>query len=269
VSDLTLDRPASRLTAARPATGLRDTVTMIDRCVRLSRRNVDALITALMLPIMLMLMFVYLFGGAINTGTAYVTYVVPGVILLCAGFGSATTAISASQDMRNGIIDRFRSMDIGAPALLTGHVVASVVRNLASSVLVFGVALAIGFRPHASVAQWAAAIGVLVLFMLAVSWFAAMVGLFASSPEAASGFTFFVMFLPYASSAFVPIATMPSWLHGFSRHQPCTPVIESIRALLAGHAPGSNASIAAIWCVGILAVSIIGSTFAFRRRTAG
>jgi len=268
MSDLTLDRPAPRLTVARPSTGFRDTVTMIDRCVRLSRRNVDALITALMLPIMLMLMFVYLFGGAINTGTAYVTYVVPGVILLCAGFGSATTAVSVSQDMKNGIIDRFRSMDIGAAALLTGHVVASVIRNLASSVLVFGVALAIGFRPHATVAQWAAAIGVLVLFMLAVSWFAAMVGLFASSPEAASGFTFFVMFLPYASSAFVPIATMPSWLHGFSRHQPCTPVIESIRALLAGHALGSNGWIAAIWCIGILAVSVVGSTFAFRRHTA-
>jgi ABC-2 type transport system permease protein len=109
----------------------------------------------------------------------------------------------------------------------------------------------------------------LVLFMLAVSWFAAMVGLFATSPEAASGFTFFVMFLPYASSAFVPIDTMPSWLHGFSRHQPCTPVIESIRALLAGHAPGSSASVAAIWCVGILVVSVAGSTVAFRRRTAG
>lgn len=268
MSDIALDRPASRSSASRPSTGFRDTATMIDRCVRLSRRNIDALITALLLPIMLMLMFVYLFGGAINTGTAYVTYVVPGVILLCAGFGSATTAVSVSQDMRNGIIDRFRSMDIGPAALLTGHVVASVVRNLASSVLVFGVALAIGFRPHASVVQWAAAIGVLALFMLAVSWFAAMVGLFATSPEAASGFSFLVMFLPYASSAFVPIATMPGWLHGFSRHQPCTPVIESIRALLAGQAPGSNASVAAIWCVAILAVSVAGSTFAFRRRTA-
>jgi ABC-2 type transport system permease protein len=268
MSDLALNRPVPRLSAARRSNGLRDMVTMIDRSVRLSRRNLDALITALVLPIMLMLMFVYLFGGAINTGTAYVRYVVPGVILLCAGFGSATTAVSVSQDMHNGVIDRFRSMDIGAPALLTGHVVASVVRNLASSVLVFAVALAIGFRPHASVAQWAGAVGVLVLFMLAVSWFAAMVGLLAGSPEAASGFTFFVMFLPYASSAFVPIATMPSWLHGFARHQPCTPVIESIRGLLAGHAPGSNASMAAIWCVGILIVSVVGSTFAFRRRTA-
>src|SRR5437660_8790595 len=106
-----------------------DTATMIGRCVRLSRRNVEALITSLALPIMLMLMFVYLFGGAINTGTAYVNYVVPGVILLCAGFGSATTAVSVSQDMHGGIVDRFRSMDLGGTALIGGHVVASVLRN--------------------------------------------------------------------------------------------------------------------------------------------
>lgn len=255
------------LPAARPSAALRDAGTMIVRGVRLSARNTEALITSLMLPIMLMLMFVYLFGGAINTGTKYVTYVVPGVIMLCAGFGSATTAVSISQDMTGGIIDRFRSMDISARALVAGHVVASVVRNAASTTLVFGVALAIGYRPHANLAEWLGAIGILLLFMLAVSWFAAMVGLMASSPEAANGFTFFVMFLPYASSAFVPIATMPSWLHGFARHQPCTPIIESIRSLLAGQPVGSNAAVAIAWCVGILAVSVVASTVAFRRRT--
>jgi ABC-2 type transport system permease protein len=264
MSDYAWPRPA-----ARPSAAVRDTITMIGRSVRISRRNVDALITALMLPIMLMLMFVYLFGGAIRTGTSYVTYVVPGVILLCAGFGSATTAVSVSQDMRNGIVDRFRAMDIGGPAFLGGHVVASVARNAVSSVLVFGVALAIGFRPHANVAQWLGVIGVLLLFMLAVSWFAAMVGLFAGSPEAANGFTFFVMFLPYASSAFVPIDTMPSWLHGFGRHQPCTPVIESIRTLLDGRSVGSSGVAAMAWCAGILVVSMVGATVAFRRRTAG
>jgi ABC-2 type transport system permease protein len=255
------------LPAARPSAALRDAGTMIVRGVRLSARNTEALITSLMLPIMLMLMFVYLFGGAINTGSKYVTYVVPGVIMLCAGFGSATTAVSISQDMTGGIIDRFRSMDISARALVAGHVVASVVRNAASTTLVFGVALAIGYRPHANLAEWLGAIGILLLFMLAVSWFAAMVGLMASSPEAANGFTFFVMFLPYASSAFVPIATMPSWLHGFARHQPCTPIIESIRSLLAGQPVGSNVAVAIAWCFGILAVSVVASTVAFRRRT--
>jgi ABC-2 type transport system permease protein len=255
------------LSLARPSAAARDTFTMIGRGVRLSSRNVDALLTALMLPIMLMLLFVYLFGGAIDTGTKYVTYVVPGVILLCAGFGSATTAVSVSQDMRNGIIDRFRAMDISGASLVAGHVVASVIRNAVSSVLVFGVALAIGYRPHAHIGGWLAAIGLLLLFMLAVSWFAATIGLLASSPEAANGFTFVAMFLPYASSAFVPIDTMRSWLQGFARHQPCTPLIESIRALLAGHPVGSNAAIAIVWCVGILAVSVLASTAAFRWRT--
>jgi ABC-2 type transport system permease protein len=262
MSDLALTLPN-----ARGAELLRATGTMISRSVRLSRRNLDALITSLMLPIMLMLLFVYLFGGAINTGTRYVTYVVPGVILLCAGFGSSTTAVSVSLDMANGIIDRFRSMDISPAAIVAGHVVASVVRNIVSSALVFGVALAIGYRPHASVAEWLAVIGILLLFMFAVSWLAAVFGLLAKSAEAANAFTFVVMFVPYASSAFVPIHTMAGWLQGFSRHQPCTPITESLRALLAGHAAGSNAITAVTWCLGILAVSMVASVAAFRRRT--
>src|SRR3954454_15594708 len=141
-------------------------VTMVGRSVRLSRRNVDSMLTSLMLPVMLMLVFVYLFGCAIQTGTKYVTYVVPGVLLLCAGFGSATTAVSVSNDLTGGIIDRFRSMDIGGTAVLSGHVVASAVRNLASTVVVFGVAFLIGFRPHAGAVAWSAAIGVLLAFVL-------------------------------------------------------------------------------------------------------
>jgi ABC-2 type transport system permease protein len=125
-------------------------LTMAGRCVRLSMRQVDALITSLALPVLLMLMFVYLFGGAIDTGGDYVTYVVPGVILLCAGFGSAVTAVTVSQDMTGGIVDRLRSMDVGGPAVLAGHVAASVVRNAASTALVLVVALLIGFRPEAS-----------------------------------------------------------------------------------------------------------------------
>ena len=131
------------------------------RCTRLSARNIDALVTSLMLPVMLMLLFVYLFGGAIETGTEYVTYVVPGVILLCAGFGSATTAVTVSQDMPSGIVDRFRSLDVGGPSILAGHVAASALRNAASTAIVFGVAFLIGFRPHAGALDWLAAIGVL------------------------------------------------------------------------------------------------------------
>ena len=243
-------------------------LTLAGRCIRLSSRNIDALVTALLLPIMLMLIFVYLFGGAIETGTEYVTYVVPGVILLCAGFGSATTAVTVSQDMTGGIVDRFRSLDVGGPAILSGHVAASALRNAASTTLVLGVAFLIGFRPHAGPLDWLAAIGVLLAFILAISWMAAAIGLIAGSPEAANGFTFVVMFLPYASSAFVPVDTMPSWIQGFAQHQPVTPVIETLRGLLLGTPVGSNAWTALAWCAAILAVSITVSGVLFRRRTA-
>jgi ABC-2 type transport system permease protein len=240
---------------------------MVGRSMRMSRRNVDALLTSLMLPIMLMLLFVYLFGGAINTGTKYVTYVVPGVLLLCAGFGASMTAVSVTHDMTSGIIDRFRSMDLGGASVLAGHVVASVARNLVSTALVFGLAFVIGFRPQASALDWLAAIGLLVLFILAISWFSAAVGLLARSPEAAGGFTFFVMFLPYPSSAFVPVDTMPSWIHGFARHQPVTAVIESIRGLLLDLPVGAAPWRAVAWCGGILVVSIGLSGLLFRLRT--
>lgn len=241
--------------------------TMAARCTRLSARNIDALVTSLMLPVMLMLMFVYLFGGAIDTGGAYVTYVVPGVILLCAGFGSATTAVTVSQDLAGGIVDRFRSMDVGGPSILAGHVAASALRNAVSTLLVFGVAFLIGFRPHAGPLDWLAAVGVLAAFVLAMSWLAAAIGLIAKSPEAANGFTFLIMFLPYASSAFVPVDTMPTWLQGFAQHQPITPVIETLRGLLLGTPVGSNPWTALAWCGGILAVSIAASGVLFRRRT--
>jgi ABC-2 type transport system permease protein len=250
------------------AGALVDALTMTGRCLRMARRNLDAVLTSLMLPVMLMLLFVYLFGGAIDTGTEYVTYVVPGVLLLCAGFGSSVTAVSVSHDMESGIIDRFRSMDVGGPAVLAGHVAASVVRNAVSTVLVFGVAFLIGFRPDADVAGWIGAAAILVLFVVAISWLSAAVGLLTRSPEAANGFSFVVMFLPYPSSAFVPIDTMPSWLQGFAEHQPVTPVIESMRALLLGTPVGSNAWEAVAWCTGIVVASIAASSILFARRTA-
>jgi ABC-2 type transport system permease protein len=252
---------------ARPAAPVRDAMTLIGRALRLSLRNAEALITSLMLPVMLMLMFVYLIGGAIRVDTSYATYVVPGVILVCAAFGSSTTAVVVSEDMKAGIIDRFRSLDIGGAVIVTGHVVASVARNLVATTVVMGLGLAVGFRPHASVLQWLAVAGILVLFMTAISWLAAMVGMLASSPEAANGATFIFMFLPYASSAFVPIATMPTWLQGFARNQPCTPLIEAIRSTLAGHPDGGSAARAVAWCLVLLAVGAVGSVVAFRRRT--
>jgi ABC-2 type transport system permease protein len=241
-------------------------LTMAGRCVRLSMRQIDALVTSLALPVLLMLIFVYLFGGAIDTGTDYVTYVVPGVMLLCAGFGSATTAVTLSQDMSGGIVDRLRSLDVGGPAVLAGHVAASVVRNAASAVLVLAVALLIGFEPHAGVLDWLGVAGMLLAFVLAFSALAAAIGLLVESPEAANGVTFIVLFLPYASSAFVPVDTMPSWLQGFAEHQPVTPVIETLRGLLLGGP--TDAPTALAWCAAILAASLAASGALFRRRTA-
>jgi len=244
-------------------------LTMGGRSLRLGRRNVEALIMSLALPVMLMIVFVYLFGGAIQTGTSYVTYVVPGVMLLCVSFGSALTAVSVANDMSGGIIDRLRSLDVGGPAILAGHVAASLARNVLSSALVFGVAFAIGFRPHADALQWLAATGILVLLITAVSWFSAALGLLAGSPESASGYTFFITFLPYASSAFVPIDTMPSWLRGFAGHQPVTPITESLRGLLLDQPVGSAPTQAVAWCAGILLVSIAASAVLFRFKTRG
>lgn len=244
-------------------------ITMGGRSLRLGRRNLEALIMSLVLPVMLMVVFVYLFGGAINTGTKYVTYVVPGVMLLCVSFGSAMTAVSVAGDMTGGIIDRFRSLDVGGAAILAGHVTASIARNVVSSALVFGVAFLIGFRPHADAVQWLAAAGILVLLIAAVSWLSAALGLIASSPDAASGYTFIITFLPYASSAFVPIATMPSWLRGFAGNQPVTPITESLRGLLLDQPVGSAPVRAVAWCAGILVVSVIASGILFRVRTRG
>ena len=222
---------------------------------------------SLFLPVMLMLTFVYLFGGAISTGTRYITYVVPGVLLLCAGVGSATTAVTVCRDMTGGIIDRFRAMDVGSLPVLAGHVAASAARNAASSVLVFAVALGIGFRPHAGLAAWAVVAGLLLLYVLALSWLAAAIGLLVSTPETANVFMFVPMIVTYASSAFVPVRTMPVWLHGFASHQPATPVIETLRGLLLGTPTGASGWQAVAWCGGILIASVALSAAAFRRRT--
>ncbi|WP_245811943.1 ABC transporter permease [Actinophytocola xinjiangensis] len=255
-------------TALRPTSLLGDASVMLGRSVRLSVRNMDALFTALFLPVMLMLLFVYLFGGAINTGTEYVTYVVPGVLILCAGFGSSLTAVGVSQDMNGGIMDRFRSMDIKGASVLTGHVISSMARNLLSTVLVLAVAFLIGFRPEANPLQVLGAIGILLLFVLAFSWISAAIGVVSRSVEAANGFGFFVLFLPYPSSAFVPIETMPTWIHGFAEHQPMTPVIETMRALLLDQPLGNSAWLALAWCGGLLVAGVLAATFAYRRRVS-
>jgi ABC-2 type transport system permease protein len=245
-----------------------DAMTMTGRSLRLSARSPEALLTALFLPIMLMVVFVDLFGGAVDIGTRYVDYVVPGVLLLCAVTGAGTTAVTVCQDMAGGIIDRFRSLDVPGTSVLAGHVTASLLRNVISTALVTAVAFGIGFRPHSSVAAFAAALGVLLLFVAAVSWLAAAFGLAVSAPEAANSAMFVLMFFCYASSAFVPIRTMPWWLRGFARNQPATSVTETIRGLLLHQPADVRLGTAVAWCLGIMAVSVALCALLYRRRTA-
>ncbi|MGW1341263.1 ABC transporter permease [Kribbella sp. NPDC002412] len=247
------------------AAAVSDMVTMIDRSVRLMRRNVDTLFVSILLPMLMMALFVYVFGGAINTGTEYINYVVPGILLLTTGYGASNTAMAVADDMTSGMIDRLRSLPIRSFAVLTGHVTASIARNSVSTAIVVLASLAMGFRPVARLADWLAAIGLLLLYVLALSWLAAGLGVIAKSVESASTLSFFMLFLPYLSSAFVQPETMPSWLRPISEHQPITPVIETVRGLLIGAPMGNNGWIALAWCTGLLLFSVTLATSLYKR----
>jgi ABC-2 type transport system permease protein len=264
--------------AYRPAYTLSDTGVMIARSLRRSVRDPEAFITALALPVILMLLFVYVFGGAFNAGVkaggaGYVNYVVPGLIVLCAGFGAGTTAVAVATDMSSGIVDRFRSMPIAAWSVLAGQIVASVARNLLATALVIAVGLGVGWRPAAGPAQWLGAIAMIVGFILALSWLAACFGLLVGSPEAANGATFALMFIPYLSTAFVPAASMTRVLRPIAANQPFTPVIETMRGLWMGHTStgasvGHEAWLAAAYCAAILVIAATAGNWLFRHRTA-
>jgi ABC-2 type transport system permease protein len=232
-------------------------------------RNLESLLMSVILPVVLMLMFVYVFGGAIDPSGDYANYVVPGIILLCTGYGAASTAVDVARDMTEGVVDRFRSMPILSSAVLTGHVAASVARNTLATVLVIGVAFLTGFRPDAGVLEWLAVAGMLVLWVLALSWVAVCFGLIARTVEGANGFTFLVLFLPYLSSAFVPVETMRAGLRAVAANQPVTPVTETLRGLLLGTPVGSHGWQALAWCAGLLVAAFTAATILFRRRTSG
>jgi len=256
--------------AARPRLApLTEESVFIGRSLRHSLRNVEGLVMAVVLPVTLMLLFTYVFGGALDPSGGYVDFVVPGIILLCAGFGASSTAVSVNQDMTRGIIDRFRTMPIRAGAVLTGHVVASLARNLLATAVVVGVGVAVGFRPSAGPLAWLAVVGLVALWILAITALFAAIGLAAGSPDTASGYGFILLFLPYLSSAFVPIATMPGWLQPIAEHLPVTPLIDAIRALLLGGSPdGWDIVWSLVWCVGIIAVAAVWGAWLFRRRAA-
>ena len=244
-----------------------DSAAMIGRSVKHTVRNLESLLMSVILPVVLMLMFVYVFGGAIDPSGDYANYVVPGIILLCTGYGAASTAVDVARDMTEGVVDRFRSMPILSSAVLTGHVVASLARNTLATVLVIGVAFLTGFRPDAGVLEWLAVAGMLVLWVLALSWVAVCFGLIARTVEGANGFTFLVLFLPYLSSAFVPVETMRAGLRAVAANQPVTPITETLRGLLLGTPIGSYGWQALAWCAGLLLAAFTAATILFRRRT--
>ncbi|MDQ0895528.1 ABC transporter permease [Agromyces ramosus] len=255
------------LATARPRLGaLTAESTFIGRSFIHTVRDVETMLMAVVLPTMLMLMFTWIFGNAIDPSGGYVDYVVPGIILLCAGFGASSTAISVSRDMTTGIIDRFRTMPLRSGAVLTGHVVASLARNLLATAVVIAVALLVGFRPEATPLEWLGVFGIVALWILAITYLFAAIGLAASTPEAASGFGFILLFLPYISSAFVPVETMPEWLQPIAENQPITPVTETIRSLLMGTPMGDSAWLAVAWCIGITVVSVVWGAWLFRRK---
>jgi ABC-2 type transport system permease protein len=252
-----------------------DVTVMIGRCVRRSLRDPEAFVTALTLPVILMLLFVYVFGGALASAGhgQYVQYVVPGLIVLCAGHGAGTTAVAVATDMSSGIVDRFRSMPIASSSVLAGHIVASLARNLLATALVIGAGLAVGWRPTAGPVQWLAAVAMIVAFILAMSWLAAAAGLLVRSSEAAGSVTLVFMFLPYLSTAFVPAATMTAVLRPIAANQPFTPVIETMRGLWMGQtstgaSTGHDAILAVIYCAIIFALSAAAASYLFRHRTA-
>ena len=262
----TLTAPSSAPALRARVSGLTAESVFVGRSLLHSLRDGESLLMAILLPVMLMLMFTWVFGGAIDPTGDYVNYVVPGVILTCAGFGAASTAVYVAGDMKAGIIDRFRTMPLRASAVLTGHVVASLLRNLLATAIVIGVAILVGFRPTADVWGWLGAIGVIALWILAITYLFAAIGLAAGSPEGANGYGFIILFLPYLSSAYVPVSTMPEWLQGIAEYQPITPLIETIRGLLMGTPVTGTVGWAVLWCVGILAASFAWGAWLFRRK---
>ncbi len=265
---MSTDLAPERVSTRPPAGGwaLRDTAAMIGRSLRRSLRMPDTLVFGITLPVILMLMFVYVFGGAMQTGdVAYVDYVVPGIVLLCAGYGAATTAVAVASDMTGGLMNRFRTLPVRPAAALTGHVVESAVRNGVATALIVAVAHLAGFRPTAGLGEWLATAGLVLLYVLALTWVAVCIGMIASGPEAANGFAFVIMFLPYVSSAFVPPESMPRVLEWIATYQPVTPVTDTVRAWLVG-APGGQPLVALAWCAGLLVVARLTAAWLFRRR---
>ncbi|MCM3629437.1 ABC transporter permease [Paenibacillus glycanilyticus] len=244
-----------------------DISVMLGRSMRHIVRSMDTIITVTITPIAMMLLFVYVFGGAIQSGTDnYVNYLLPGILLMAIASGISYTAFRLFTDVQRGIFERFHTMPISRSALLWGHVLTSLVSNAISVVVIILVALIMGFRSSAGVLPWLAVAGILALFTLALTWVAAIAGLTAKTVDGASAFSYPLIFLPFISSAFVPTDSMPTAVRVFAENQPVTSIVESIRALLSGQPVGSDIWVALAWCVGIMAVAYLFAMKAYKKR---
>ena len=244
-----------------------DTAVLARRSLRHIARSLDTIITTTIMPIAFMLLFVYVFGGAINSGSkSYVDYLLPGILLMTIASGISYTGFRLFLDMKSGIFERFQSMPIARSSVLWAHVLTSLVANVISVVVVVLVALLMGFRSSAGLAAWLAVAGILLLFTLALTWIAIIPGLAAKSADGATAFAYPLLFLPFISSAFVPTATMPGPVRAFAEHQPVTSIVNAVRALFTSQPVGTDIWIALAWCVGILVVAYAFAIVTFRRK---
>ncbi len=247
---------------------LRDTAVLTSRTMKHILRSPDTIITTAIMPIAIMLLFVYVFGGALQPSTGsgnYVTYLLPGIVLIAIASGISYTAVRLYQDMSKGIVSRLHAMPVARSAVLWAHVLVSLVSNLITVAIIIGIALLMGFRSDAGVLAWLAVVGILVLFTLTLTWIAVIPGLTATSIDGASAFSYPIIFLPFLSSAFVPTDTMPWGLKAFADYQPVTSIVETIRALLDGQPVGNTIWVALAWCIVIMAVAFVCAMRLYRR----
>ena len=248
------------------STSFGDSAIMLRRNFKHTVRNPVTVFNAVLFPIVMMLMFVYVFGGAFKVQGRYVDYAVPGLIVMAISYGLGATAIAVNDDMTKGIINRFKTMDVSHGAVLTGHVVSTVVRALVADAAIIGIGFAIGFRPHADFLDWLGAIGVMLLLGIGASWLTVALGLAAKSVESAGMATVPLIMLPFLSSAFVPADTMGTGMRQFAEYQPFTPIIETLRGLLTGHPSGGDALASVAWCVGLTLVGYLWAVSTFKKR---
>ena len=244
-----------------------DTTVLLGRSLRHISRSPDTIITTAIMPIAFMLLFVYVFGGAIQTGTDnYVNYLLPGILLITIASGISYTAYRLFLDMQGGIFERFQSMPIARSSVLWAHVLTSLVANLISLAVVVLVALLMGFRSGASVLAWLGVAAILVVFTLALTWLAVIPGLTAHSVDGASAFAYPLIFLPFISSAFVPTDSMPAPVAAFAENQPVTSIVDAIRGLFTEQPVGSDLWVALAWCGGLLAIAYALAMSVYRRK---